>query len=199
MEFLIPSYPWRSKLLEHVCNGSRSWCNGLKYCFLRCIRHPWITACSFFHPQRLGGNFISFYRFVDWFSSCTLHPFFYQTLLLSSIDATISLLTLSVIIEYFCYDHHFSFIKSAVSASIYCCNHVYCCNQSSMAICSYSFCPHSPDEISSQPTKPPSTLTMTINLSSSPVLYLLYSFLNRQGKYFFSDCDDTTQTQECTN
>ena len=45
-----------------VCNGSRSWWNGLKYCFLRWTRHPWITACSFFHRQRLGGNFISFRR-----------------------------------------------------------------------------------------------------------------------------------------
>ena len=54
-----------------LCNGSRSWCNGLKYCFLHCIRLHRITGCSFFHPQRLGGILFSFYTFVDWFSSCT--------------------------------------------------------------------------------------------------------------------------------
>ena len=54
-----------------LCNGSRSWWNGLKYCFLQCIRLHRITGCSFFHPQRLGGILFSFYTFVDWFSSCT--------------------------------------------------------------------------------------------------------------------------------
>ena len=53
-----------------LCNGSRSWWNGLKYCFLQCIRLHRITGCSFFHPQRLGGILFSFYTFVDWFS-CT--------------------------------------------------------------------------------------------------------------------------------
>ena len=46
-----------------LCNGSRPWRNGLKYGFLRCIRHPWITACSFFHRQRFRGTFISFHRY----------------------------------------------------------------------------------------------------------------------------------------
>ena len=54
-----------------LCNGSRSWWNGLKYCLLQCIRLHRITGCSFFHPQRLGGILFSFYTFVDWFSSCT--------------------------------------------------------------------------------------------------------------------------------
>ena len=49
-----------------LCNGSRSWWNGLKYCFLQYIRLHRITAWSFFHPQRLGGNFISFYQKKGW-------------------------------------------------------------------------------------------------------------------------------------
>ena len=58
------------------CNCIRSRWNGLKYCFLQCIRLHLITACPFSHPQRLGGNFISFYRFGDCFSHCT-HPSFH--------------------------------------------------------------------------------------------------------------------------
>ena len=61
-----------------LCNGCRSWWNGLKYCFLQCIRLHRITGCSFFHPQRLGGNFISCYRFVDcFFSPCTRASFLF--------------------------------------------------------------------------------------------------------------------------
>ena len=49
-----------------LCNGSRSWWNELKYCFLQCIRLHRITACSFFHTQRLGGNFITLYQKKGW-------------------------------------------------------------------------------------------------------------------------------------
>ena len=56
----------------------------MKYCFLQCIRLHCITACPFSHPQRLGGNFISFYRFGDCFSPCT-HSSFHVSDIITSI------------------------------------------------------------------------------------------------------------------